>query len=75
MARVRGKALPGWATELGISNWAEFLLKFIVAHPAVTCVIPGTRNPDHLADNLLAGAGELPDEATREKMAAYVRAL
>ena len=75
LARVRGKALPGWATELGISNWAEFLLKFIVAHPAVTCVIPGTRNPDHLADNLLAGVGELPDEATREKMAAYVRAL
>jgi diketogulonate reductase-like aldo/keto reductase len=75
LARVRGKALPGWAAELGISNWAEFLLKFIVAHPAVTCVIPGTRNPDHLADNLLAGAGELPDEATREKMAAYVRAL
>ncbi|UOQ65038.1 aldo/keto reductase [Hymenobacter volaticus] len=75
LARVQGKALPGWAPELGINSWAEFLLKFIVAHPAVTCVIPGTRNPNHLADNLLAGAGELPDEATREKMAAYIRAL
>lgn len=75
LARVRGKALPGWATELGITTWAQFLLKFLVAHPAVTCVIPGTRNPDHLADNLLAGEGELPNEATREKMAAYVRTL
>ncbi|HEX8426609.1 aldo/keto reductase [Hymenobacter sp.] len=75
LLRVRGKALPGWAAELGITNWAQFLLKFLVAHPAVTCVIPGTSNPAHLADNLLAGEGELPDEATREKMAAYVRGL
>lgn len=75
LARVRGKALPEWATEAGITSWAEFLLKFLVAHPAVTCVIPGTRNSAHLADNLRAGEGELPDDAMREKMAAFVQAL
>jgi diketogulonate reductase-like aldo/keto reductase len=75
LTKLRGKALPEWATELGISTWAEFLLKFIVAHPAVTCVIPGTRNPAHLTDNLKAGEGELPDAAMREKMAAFVRQI
>jgi len=75
LRRVQGKALPAWAEELGISSWAQFLLKFIISHPAVTCVIPGTRDPQHLVDNLKAGEGELPDEATREKMAAFVRSL
>ncbi|OUJ74022.1 aldo/keto reductase [Hymenobacter crusticola] len=75
LSRVQGKPLPEWANELGISSWPQFLLKFIISHPAVTCVIPGTRDPQHLADNLKAGAGELPDEATREKMAAFVRSL
>lgn len=75
LARVGHQPLPAWAQETGILSWPEFLLKFIVSHPAVTCVIPGTRNPTHLQDNLRAGVGPLPDEATREKMAAYVRAL
>ncbi|SNC59497.1 Aldo/keto reductase [Hymenobacter gelipurpurascens] len=75
LARVRHQPLPGWAQELDIASWPEFLLKFIVSHPSVTCVIPGTSNPAHLADNLRAGEGPLPDVATREKMAAYVRAL
>ncbi|GGF24618.1 aldo/keto reductase [Hymenobacter cavernae] len=75
LSRVKGKPLPDWAKELGISSWPQFLLKFILSHPAVTCVIPGTRDPQHLADNLKAGEGELPDEATREKMAAFVRGL
>lgn len=75
LARLRGKALPPWATELGIGSWPQFLLKFILSHPAVTGVIPGTRNPAHLADNLQAAMEPLPDEATREKMAAYVRGL
>ncbi|GAB2793054.1 diketogulonate reductase-like aldo/keto reductase [Hymenobacter luteus] len=75
LARLRGKALPPWATELGISSWPQFLLRFILSHPAVTCVIPGTSNPTHLQDNLRAAKGPLPDEATREKMAAYVRGL
>ncbi|MBX0288861.1 aldo/keto reductase [Hymenobacter sp. HSC-4F20] len=75
LARLRGKALPAWAAELGITSWPQFLLKFILSHPAVTCVIPGTSNPAHLADNLRAAHGPLPDTATREKMAAYVRGL
>ncbi|TGE27941.1 aldo/keto reductase [Hymenobacter metallicola] len=75
LARVRGQRLPPWATEVGISSWPEYLLKFILSHPAVTCVIPGTSNPAHLADNLTAGTGLLPDAALREKMAAYVRSL
>jgi aryl-alcohol dehydrogenase-like predicted oxidoreductase len=75
LAKVQGKALPAWAAELGITSWPQFLLTFILSHPAVTCVIPGTSSPSHLADNLRAGQGPLPDAATREKMAAYVRAL
>ncbi|WP_210116071.1 aldo/keto reductase [Hymenobacter wooponensis] len=75
LTRVGHHPLPGWAAELGITSWAQFLLKFILSHPAVTCVIPGTSNPAHLQDNLRAAEGPLPDEATREKMAAYVRTL
>ena len=75
LARLRGQPLPAWAAEHGIGSWAEFLLCFIISHPAVTCVIPGTRNPAHLADNLRAGSSPLPDAALREKMAAYVRNL
>jgi len=73
--RVRGRALPEWAAEAGAASWAQFFLKWIVAHPAVTCAIPGTRNPAHVADNMAAAAGPLPDEAMRRKMAAYYRAL
>jgi diketogulonate reductase-like aldo/keto reductase len=75
LARVGHHPLPTWAAELGISSWAQFLLKFLLSHPAVTCVIPGTSNPQHLCDNLRAAEGPLPDEVTREKMAAYVRGL
>jgi diketogulonate reductase-like aldo/keto reductase len=73
LGRTRGKTLPPWATEAGMTSWPQFLLKFILAHPAVTCIIPGTRNPAHLADNLQAGEGTLPDEAMREQMAAFMR--
>jgi len=66
---MRGKALPGWATDYGIETWAQFCLKFLLAHPAVTCIIPGTGDPAHMADNLAAGAGPLPDAKTRETMA------
>ncbi|QJX45540.1 aldo/keto reductase [Hymenobacter taeanensis] len=75
LARVHRHTLPAWATELGITSWAQFLLKFLLSHPAVTCVIPGTSNPKHLQDNLRATEGPMPDAATREKMAAYVRQL
>jgi aryl-alcohol dehydrogenase-like predicted oxidoreductase len=69
--RVRGKPLPGWAAEFDCGSWAQFFLKFIVAHPAVTCVIPGTSKPRYMADNLGAGRGRLPDPAQRRKMAEF----
>jgi diketogulonate reductase-like aldo/keto reductase len=67
---TRGRPLPEWAAEFDCASWAQFFLKFIVSHPAVTCVIPATSNPKHLVDNMQAGYGRLPDEATRERMAA-----
>jgi len=70
LARVRGRELPPLAAEIGATSWAQFALKWIIAHPAVTCAIPGTRNPAHLLDNIAAARGTIPDEATRERMAA-----
>lgn len=69
-ARVRGRELPPLAAEIGATSWAQFALKWIIAHAAVTCVIPGTRNPAHLLDNIGAAAGAMPDVAMRSKMAA-----
>ncbi len=71
-ARVRGKQLPPWAADFDCASWAQFFLKFILGHPAVTCPIPATASPKHLADNLGAGRGRLPDEATRKRMIDYV---
>jgi aryl-alcohol dehydrogenase-like predicted oxidoreductase len=73
--RVKGKPLPDWAKDIGCATWAQFFLKWILAHPAVTCAIPATRNPAHMADNMGAASGPLPDEATRRKMAAYFNSL
>jgi len=70
--RIRGQALPPWAAAIGCESWAQFFLKWILAHPAVTCVIPATSRPEHLVDNMKAGAGPLPDGATRERMGALV---
>ena len=67
--RVRGRALPAWAAEIGCRSWAQLFLKWIVAHPAVTCVIPATSRPEHLEDNMQAGVGPLPDAPTRERIA------
>ena len=69
--RVRGKPLPPWAADLGVASWAQYFLKWIVGHPAVTCVIPGTGKPGHVADNVTAGFGALPDEKQRKQMAQY----
>jgi diketogulonate reductase-like aldo/keto reductase len=74
-SRVRKVALPPWADELGCSTWAQFFLKFIVSHPAVTCVIPATADPAHLADNLAAGYGTLPGAAERKRMADFFASL
>jgi len=73
--RVRAQAVPAWAAEFDCESWAQFFLKWILANPAVTCAIPGTSRPEHLADNLRAGLGKFPDAATRDRMAAHVRAL
>ena len=75
LRRIMGKPLPEWAKDAGSASWAQFLLKWILAHPAVTCVIPGTRNPEHIADDLDAAAGPLPDEAMRRRMAAHFSSL
>lgn len=66
LSRVKDKPLPEWAAEIDASSWAQLLLKFILAEPAVTAVIPATSNPRYMADNLLAGQGRLPDERQRQ---------
>ncbi len=73
--RVKGKPLPPWAADFDCHSWAQFSLKYILAHPVVTCVIPATSNPDHLIDNMGAGLGRLPDEPTRQRMREYVASL
>jgi len=72
---LAGKPLPGWARELGCASWAQALLKFILAHPAVSCAIPATTSVVHVRENLLAGAGRLPDEALRRRMVQDVERL
>jgi diketogulonate reductase-like aldo/keto reductase len=74
-ARVRGVDLPAWAGEFDCRSWGQFFLKYILAHPAVTSVIPATSNPMHLEDNMGAGTGRLPDETTRRKMVEFVANL
>lgn len=68
LGRVKGKPLPNWAMETDATSWAQLLLKFTLANPAVTAVIPATSNPRYMADNLKAGIGRLPDAALREKI-------
>lgn len=72
--RVKGKPLPALAAELDCTSWAQFFLKFIIGHPAVTCPIPATSDPKHLADNIKAGFGRLPDAAQRRAMIAALDA-
>ena len=75
-SRVRGKTVPEWArAELGIESWAQFFLKWILGAPEVTVAIPGTRNPKHMADNMLAARGKLPSPAQRARMRADYAAL
>jgi diketogulonate reductase-like aldo/keto reductase len=70
---LEGEKLPEWAAEIGAANWAQFLLKFIVSHPAVTCAIPATSKVAHVRENLDAARGPLPDAGLRKRMVAYVR--
>ena len=74
-SRVRGKPLPVWSKEIGCASWAQFFLKFVVSHPAVTCAIPATSKVEHLLDNMKAALDPLPDAPARERMARYVAGL
>jgi diketogulonate reductase-like aldo/keto reductase len=66
--RVRGKPVPEWAAEFDCTSWAQLFLKYILAEPAVTAVIPATANPEHMADDLKAGFGRLPDAEQRQRI-------
>jgi len=73
-SRVKGRSLPAWAAEFDCASWGQFFLKWILGHPAVTCVIPGTRRITHLVDNVQAGTGRLPDAAMRKRMVDHLQA-
>jgi len=73
--KVSGKTLPSWAADFDCRSWAQFALKFIVSHKAVTCVIPETNEVAHAEDNLAGGLGGMPDEATRQRMRQVFAAL
>jgi len=73
--KVKGKPLPEWAADFDCTSWAQFSLKYIVSHPAVTCVIPATSNPRHLVDNMNAGIGRLPDERARRRMREFAASV
>jgi len=73
--KVKGKALPAWAAQFDCASWAQFFLKYILSHSAVTCAIPGTRRVAHLKDNLKGGIGRLPDAKTRRRMVEYLEQL
>ena len=74
LRRLSGRKLPAWAAEIGCTSWAQILLKFVLANPAVTCVIPGTGKPEHMKDNVQAGLGAYPDAALLKRMVAEVGA-
>ena len=69
--KLAGREVPKWAVEAGAASWAQFLLRYVVSHPAVTCAIPGTHRVAHLEDNMRAGRSELPDRAVRTRMEEY----
>ena len=74
-SQVRGKPVPAWASAAGYGTWTRFFLAWILAHPAVTCVIPATCNPQHAADNLAAASTPLPDQAIRRRMSTHFASL
>jgi len=68
---VSGKTLPEWTAEFDCESWAQFSLKYILSNPAMTCIVTETTKPHHAEDNMRAGLGRLPDEATRKRMSEY----
>ncbi len=75
MKVVEGHPLPGFAQEFGATSWAQFFLKWVMAHPAVSTVLCGTSNPDHMSDNVQAMTGPLPDERMRARMVAHMETI
>lgn len=75
LRHTRRHPLPAWATEAGAKSWAQFLLKFVISHPAVTCAIPATTRVDHVRENMATAGGTMPDARLRRRMADHVRAL
>src|SRR3954447_15441351 len=73
LRRLRGRPLPDWAADLGCTTWGQLLLKWVIAHPAVTCAIPATSQLEHLQENMAAGDGPLPNEQQRAQIAAEAR--
>ena len=73
--RVRGRALPAWAAEFDAASWAQLFLKYLIGEPAITCVIPATRNSQHMADDLKAGFGRLPDAGQRRQIRQFWNSL
>lgn len=69
--RVAGKPLPGWAKDIDVSSWAQYFLKYLIGHPAITVAIPGTSKPGNMRDNMGGAMGRVPDEATRKRMLEY----
>ena len=71
--RVSGRSLPEWAAEFDCASWAQFSLKYVLAHPAVTCVLTETTNPEHMEENIQAAFGRLPDQANKRRMRELVQ--
>jgi aryl-alcohol dehydrogenase-like predicted oxidoreductase len=69
---VQGKKLPEWAAEIDCTSWAQFFLKYIVSHPAVTCAVPGMARAEYVSDNLGSARGRLPDAAMRRRMETFI---
>jgi aryl-alcohol dehydrogenase-like predicted oxidoreductase len=70
-SEAAGRKLPQWAADIDVSSWAQYFLKYVISHPVVTCVIPGSTKVSHLEDNQGAGRGRLPDAGMRRKMEEY----
>jgi len=75
LRRLQRHRLPPWANDIGCTSWAQFVLKFIVSHPAVTCAIPATSRVDHVRENMAAARGPMPDAPLRKRMADFIAGL
>ena len=72
---TQGKELPAWAAEIDVTTWAQFMLKYLVSHPAVTCAVPGMAQARYVDDNLKAAQGRMPDVAMRRRMEQFIDGL